>query len=118
MQAASRAPDMRMRFRYGSRHRIQPLDGAVRKQCAAVMKQEGCNRKTVQWVQSPAETQVKCNESVSRRENDEIADDVMGSNLYSVRRKSGARLIPVSLGTPERIPVNVKRFPHKCSLKH
>lgn len=49
-------PDMRMRFRYGNRHRIQPLDGAVRKQCTAAMKQEGCNIQIVQRVQSPAET--------------------------------------------------------------
>ena len=52
-------PDMRMQFRYGNGHRIQPLDGAVRKQCAAAMKQEGWIIKTVQWVQSPAETPVK-----------------------------------------------------------
>ena len=48
----------------------------------------------------------------------DIANDDMGSDLYSVRRRSGARLVSVSLGTPERIPVNVKRFPHKCLLKH
>ena len=57
-------------------------------------------------------------ESASRRQNVEIASDVMGSDLYSVRLQSGARLVGVSLGTPERIPVNVKRFPHKCSMKH
>ena len=74
-------PDMRMRFRYGSRHRIQPLDGVVRKQRAAAMKQEGCNIQTVQRVQSPAETQSSKSASVSRRENDAIASDDMGSDL-------------------------------------
>ena len=79
------------------------------------MKQEGCNQQTVQWVQSPAETQQRLMSRSAAVRNVEIANDDMGSDLYSVRRQSGARLVGVSLGTPERIPVNVKQFPHKRS---
>lgn len=86
-----------MQFRYGSRHRIQLLDGAERKQCAAVLQQvEWWNVSTVQRVQSSAEMQWYKMQSWNRRFNIDIANDDMGSDLYSVRRQSVARMIAVA----------------------